>query len=86
MGSLLLGVIISYQPYFLWFLQVLNHLDDHLKRSQYFRFLWFPHSENVTVIYQDPTNKAGTTRPQEEGRRAITKAASQSLVSSQVWM
>uniref|UniRef100_A0A8V0YBQ3 L-gulonolactone oxidase n=1 Tax=Gallus gallus TaxID=9031 RepID=A0A8V0YBQ3_CHICK len=37
--------------------EVLNHLDDHLKRSQYFRFLWFPHSENVTVIYQDPTNK-----------------------------
>ncbi|OXB60644.1 hypothetical protein ASZ78_001433 [Callipepla squamata] len=66
--------------------EVLNHLDDHLKRSQYFRFLWFPHSENVTVIYQDPTNKAGTTGPQEEGRRAITKAASQSLVPSQVWI
>ncbi|NXX01334.1 GGLO oxidase, partial [Larus smithsonianus] len=42
--------------------EVLDHLEDHLKRSQYFRFLWFPHSENVSVIYQDPTNKAGPTR------------------------
>ncbi|NWT46952.1 GGLO oxidase, partial [Chroicocephalus maculipennis] len=41
--------------------EVLDHLEDHLKRSQYFRFLWFPHSENVSVIYQDPTNKAGPT-------------------------
>uniref|UniRef100_A0A8C0QZR4 L-gulonolactone oxidase n=1 Tax=Canis lupus dingo TaxID=286419 RepID=A0A8C0QZR4_CANLU len=29
----------------------------HLKKSEYFRFLWFPHSENVSVIYQDHTNK-----------------------------
>ncbi|NWX77660.1 GGLO oxidase, partial [Alca torda] len=41
--------------------EVLDHLEDHLKRSQYFRFLWFPHSENVSVIYQDPTNKASPT-------------------------
>ncbi|XP_010081542.1 PREDICTED: L-gulonolactone oxidase-like [Pterocles gutturalis] len=37
--------------------EVLDRLEEHLKRSQYFRFLWFPHSENVSVIYQDPTDK-----------------------------
>ncbi|XP_032990523.1 L-gulonolactone oxidase isoform X3 [Rhinolophus ferrumequinum] len=37
--------------------QVLDNLDSHLKKSEYFRFLWFPHSENVSVIYQDHTNK-----------------------------
>ncbi|XP_044080930.1 L-gulonolactone oxidase isoform X2 [Neovison vison] len=37
--------------------EVLNNLDSHLKKSEYFRFLWFPHSENVSVIYQDHTNK-----------------------------
>ncbi|XP_074942557.1 L-gulonolactone oxidase-like isoform X1 [Phalacrocorax aristotelis] len=56
--------------------EVLDHLDDHLKRSQYFRFLWFPHSENVSVIYQDPTNKAGPTGL-HAGRR---KARAQSWV------
>lgn len=59
----------SCRPRFLWLLQVLDHLEDHLKRSQYFRFLWFPHSENVSVIYQDPTNKAGAAGPGQEGRR-----------------
>ncbi|KAF4788230.1 hypothetical protein TURU_162800 [Turdus rufiventris] len=39
--------------------QVLDELEEHLRRSQYFRFLWFPHSENVRIIYQDPTSKAG---------------------------
>ncbi|XP_031959215.1 bifunctional epoxide hydrolase 2 isoform X3 [Corvus moneduloides] len=37
--------------------QVLDQLEEHLRRSQYFRFLWFPHSENVRIIYQDPTSK-----------------------------
>ncbi|XP_060265141.1 L-gulonolactone oxidase isoform X1 [Ovis aries] len=37
--------------------RVLDNLDSHLKKSEYFRFLWFPHSENVSVIYQDHTNK-----------------------------
>lgn len=37
--------------------QVLDNLDSHLQRSEYFRFLWFPHSENVSVIYQDHTSK-----------------------------
>ncbi|XP_050804836.1 L-gulonolactone oxidase [Gopherus flavomarginatus] len=37
--------------------EVLDNLDSHLQRSEYFRFLWFPHSENVSVIYQDHTNK-----------------------------
>ncbi|XP_055465794.1 L-gulonolactone oxidase isoform X2 [Psammomys obesus] len=37
--------------------QVLDNLDSHLKKSEYFRFLWFPHSENVSIIYQDHTNK-----------------------------
>lgn len=54
------GSVTNQHP-FLWLLQVLDHLNDHLQRSQYFRFLWFPHSENVSVIYQDPTNKAGPT-------------------------
>ncbi|KAF7459526.1 Hypothetical predicted protein [Marmota monax] len=39
--------------------QVLDNLDSHLKKSEYFRFLWFPHSENVSIIYQDHTNKEG---------------------------
>ncbi|XP_027706054.1 L-gulonolactone oxidase isoform X1 [Vombatus ursinus] len=37
--------------------EVLDNLDSHLKKSEYFRFLWFPHSDNVSVIYQDHTNK-----------------------------
>ncbi|CAM4529198.1 L-gulonolactone oxidase [Lepidochelys kempii] len=37
--------------------EVLDNLDSHLRRSEYFRFLWFPHSENVSIIYQDHTNK-----------------------------
>ncbi|KAJ8798511.1 hypothetical protein J1605_016656 [Eschrichtius robustus] len=37
--------------------EVLDNLDSHLKKSEYFRFLWFPHSENVSAIYQDHTNK-----------------------------
>ncbi|XP_063039293.1 L-gulonolactone oxidase-like, partial [Melospiza melodia melodia] len=27
--------------------QVLDELDEHLSNSRYFRFLWFPHTENV---------------------------------------
>uniref|UniRef100_A0A8D0H0K0 D-arabinono-1,4-lactone oxidase C-terminal domain-containing protein n=1 Tax=Sphenodon punctatus TaxID=8508 RepID=A0A8D0H0K0_SPHPU len=42
-------------------LQVLDNLDSHLQKSEYFRFLWFPHSENVSVIYQDHTNKPPST-------------------------
>ncbi|XP_043846011.1 L-gulonolactone oxidase isoform X2 [Dromiciops gliroides] len=41
--------------------EVLDNLDNHLKKSEYFRFLWFPHSENVSVIYQDHTNKPPTS-------------------------
>ncbi|KAM6989107.1 L-gulonolactone oxidase-like, partial [Passerculus sandwichensis] len=37
--------------------QVLDELDEHLSNSRYFRFLWFPHTENVQVIYQDPTEQ-----------------------------
>ncbi|XP_018423978.1 PREDICTED: L-gulonolactone oxidase-like [Nanorana parkeri] len=37
--------------------QVLDNLDSHLKASEYFRFYWFPHTENVSVYYQDPTDK-----------------------------
>ncbi|XP_067394275.1 L-gulonolactone oxidase isoform X2 [Emydura macquarii macquarii] len=37
--------------------EVLDNLDSHLQKSEYFRFLWFPHSENVSVIYQDHTDK-----------------------------
>ncbi|NWU87917.1 GGLO oxidase, partial [Onychorhynchus coronatus] len=37
--------------------QVLEQLEQHLLRSQYFRFLWFPHSDNVRIIYQDPTSR-----------------------------
>ncbi|NXG08070.1 GGLO oxidase, partial [Sakesphorus luctuosus] len=39
--------------------EVLEHLEQHLTRSRYFRFLWFPHSDNVRIIYQDPTTQAG---------------------------
>ncbi|XP_064557180.1 L-gulonolactone oxidase-like, partial [Zonotrichia leucophrys gambelii] len=38
--------------------QVLDELDEHLRNSRYFRFLWFPHTDNVRVIYQDPTEQA----------------------------
>ncbi|CAO2591356.1 L-gulonolactone oxidase [Lemmus lemmus] len=44
--------------------EVLDNLDSHLKKSEYFRFLWFPHSENVSIIYQDHTNKASAVRAQ----------------------
>ena len=44
--------------------QVLDNLDSHLKKSEYFRFLWFPHSENVSIIYQDHTNKVSAVRAQ----------------------
>uniref|UniRef100_A0A8U8AXI3 L-gulonolactone oxidase n=1 Tax=Geospiza parvula TaxID=87175 RepID=A0A8U8AXI3_GEOPR len=37
--------------------QVLDELEEHLRNSRYFRFLWFPHTENVRVIYQDPTSQ-----------------------------
>ncbi|MGH0149847.1 UNVERIFIED_CONTAM: hypothetical protein FKN15_043034 [Acipenser sinensis] len=37
--------------------EVLDNLDFHMKKSEYFRFLWFPHTENVRVIYQDRTDK-----------------------------
>ncbi|XP_050162033.1 L-gulonolactone oxidase-like, partial [Myiozetetes cayanensis] len=37
---------------------VLDQLDLHLRSSQYFRFLWFPHSDHVRIIYQDPTTRA----------------------------
>ncbi|KAM4878182.1 L-gulonolactone oxidase-like, partial [Sylvia borin] len=37
--------------------QVLDELEDHLSRSRYFRFLWFPHTDNVRVIHQDPTEQ-----------------------------
>ncbi|XP_042189667.1 L-gulonolactone oxidase [Callorhinchus milii] len=37
--------------------QVLTELDDHLQRSEYFRFLWFPHTDNVNVYYSDRTDK-----------------------------
>ncbi|XP_074392529.1 L-gulonolactone oxidase-like isoform X2 [Zonotrichia albicollis] len=38
--------------------QVLDELEEHLRNSRYFRFLWFPHTDNVRVIYQDPTQQA----------------------------
>ncbi|XP_029452079.1 L-gulonolactone oxidase-like [Rhinatrema bivittatum] len=37
--------------------EVLDNLDTHLKSSEYFRFLWFPHTENVSILYHDPTDK-----------------------------
>ncbi|XP_039731702.1 LOW QUALITY PROTEIN: L-gulonolactone oxidase-like [Pteropus medius] len=37
--------------------EVLDNLDSHLKKSEYFCFLWSPHTENVSFIYQDHTNK-----------------------------
>lgn len=48
--------------------QVLDHLDEHLHKSEYFRFLWFPHSDHVSVIYQDHTQKVQSPRCQAEGR------------------
>ncbi|XP_069461742.1 L-gulonolactone oxidase-like [Ambystoma mexicanum] len=43
--------------------EVLDNLDTHLTTSEYFRFLWFPHTENVCVIYQDPTDKPPASSP-----------------------
>ncbi|XP_073484926.1 L-gulonolactone oxidase-like [Aquarana catesbeiana] len=42
--------------------EVLDNLDVHLKASEYFRFFWFPHTENVSVFYQDPTDKPPSTK------------------------
>ncbi|XP_038627035.1 L-gulonolactone oxidase-like [Tachyglossus aculeatus] len=40
---------------------VLDNLESHLQQSEYFRFLWFPHSENVSVIYQDRTDRPASS-------------------------
>ncbi|XP_027767002.1 L-gulonolactone oxidase-like, partial [Empidonax traillii] len=45
------------------FRQVLDQLDLHLRSSQYFRFLWFPHSDHVRIIYQDPTDPQAPSSP-----------------------
>lgn len=37
--------------------EVLDNLDSHLKKSEYFHFLWFSHSENISIIYWDHTKK-----------------------------
>nr|AGQ16462.1 gulonolactone oxidase [Fluvitrygon signifer] len=37
--------------------EVLNDLDNHLQRSEYFRFLWFPHTDKTAVFYGDHTDK-----------------------------
>ncbi|XP_063775283.1 L-gulonolactone oxidase-like [Pseudophryne corroboree] len=37
--------------------EVLDNLDTHLNSSEYFRFFWFPHTESVSIFYQDPTDK-----------------------------
>ncbi|XP_069786751.1 L-gulonolactone oxidase-like [Narcine bancroftii] len=37
--------------------EVLTNLDAHLKESEYFRFLWFPHTDKATVFYGDHTDK-----------------------------
>ncbi|XP_015207781.2 L-gulonolactone oxidase-like [Lepisosteus oculatus] len=37
--------------------EVLDNLDFHRKKSEYFRFLWFPNTEHVRIIYQDRTEK-----------------------------
>ncbi|MEE6514648.1 hypothetical protein FKM82_022951, partial [Ascaphus truei] len=42
---------------------VLDNLDTHLNSSEYFRFFWFPHTENVTIFYQDPTDKPPSSKP-----------------------
>ncbi|KAM4771261.1 L-gulonolactone oxidase-like [Rhinophrynus dorsalis] len=42
--------------------EVLDNLDSHLNSSEYFRFFWFPHTENVSVFYQDPTDKPPSTK------------------------
>ncbi|OWK07239.1 GULO [Cervus elaphus hippelaphus] len=63
--------------------QVLDNLDSHLKKSEYFRFLWFPHSENVSVIYQDHTNKLpGHLKPITILMIAHTHTASPGTLSS----
>ncbi|NP_001088534.1 uncharacterized protein LOC495407 [Xenopus laevis] len=42
--------------------EVLDNLDTHLNSSEYFRFYWFPHTENVSVFYQDPTDKPPSSK------------------------
>ncbi|KAM4694731.1 L-gulonolactone oxidase-like [Discoglossus pictus] len=42
--------------------EVLDNLDTHLNSSEYFRFFWFPHTENVSVFYQDQTDKPPTSK------------------------
>ncbi|XP_064411497.1 L-gulonolactone oxidase-like isoform X2 [Latimeria chalumnae] len=37
--------------------EVLSNLDSHLQNSEYFRFFWFPHTDQVSIFYQDPTDK-----------------------------
>uniref|UniRef100_A0A8C5PDD5 L-gulonolactone oxidase n=1 Tax=Leptobrachium leishanense TaxID=445787 RepID=A0A8C5PDD5_9ANUR len=42
--------------------EVLDNLDNHLKSSEYFRFFWFPHTDKVSVFYQDPTDKPPSSK------------------------
>ncbi|XP_073529935.1 L-gulonolactone oxidase-like isoform X1 [Phyllobates terribilis] len=42
--------------------EVLDNLDKHLNSSEYFRFLWFPHTESVSVFYQDRTDKPPSSK------------------------
>ena len=49
--------------------QVLDDLDDHLQQSDHFRFLWFPHTDQVSLSHISrvngvvPRNPFSLTRP-----------------------
>lgn len=50
---------------------VLDNLDSHLKKSEYFCFLWFLHRENISVIYWDHTKKLPSSSANWFGGYAI---------------
>ncbi|KAM3931041.1 L-gulonolactone oxidase-like [Leptodactylus fuscus] len=42
--------------------EVLDNLNRNLQSSEYFRFFWFPHTDSVSVFYQDTTDKPPYTK------------------------
>ncbi|XP_022110599.1 L-gulonolactone oxidase-like [Acanthaster planci] len=37
--------------------EVLDNLDDHIAKSEFFRFCWYPHTEGAVMWYNDRTQK-----------------------------
>ncbi|XP_071955906.1 L-gulonolactone oxidase-like [Antedon mediterranea] len=43
------------------FKEMVTHLDEHISNSEYFRFVWYPHTEGVVYWEVDKTNRQKTS-------------------------